>query len=81
MDKKCTKAFFLLFFFLQEDEKLADILEREIFHKCKRLISKSYRKTVRKIIFVLRHEKSENIAFKEGKISPTEFVKKYLRMA
>lgn len=77
MDKKFTKSYFSL----QEDEKLADILEREIFHKCKRLISKSYRRTVRKIIFVLRHEKNENIAFKEGKISPTEFVKKYLRMA
>lgn len=65
----------------EEDEKLADIVEKEIFHKCKRLISKSYRKTVRKIIFVLRHESSENSALKQGKISPTEFVRKYLRTA
>lgn len=73
-------------FFLKElggaevDEKLADVVEREIFHKCKRLISKSYRRTVRKVVFILRHHKDQNEALKEGQISPTEFVKKYLRL-
>ncbi|XP_054724232.1 transcription elongation factor A N-terminal and central domain-containing protein 2-like [Uloborus diversus] len=63
----------------EEDEKTADALEKEIFHKCNRFISKSYRKTVRKITFVLRHDGAEKEAFKNGKISPSQFVLKYIR--
>jgi len=63
----------------EEDEKLADILEKEIFHQNKRLISKSYRKTVRKIVFTLRHKENEKIALKSGKVTQVEFVKKYIR--
>ncbi|XP_035207545.1 transcription elongation factor A N-terminal and central domain-containing protein 2-like isoform X1 [Stegodyphus dumicola] len=72
-------------FFLKElgenekNEKIADILEREIFNQSNRLISKSYKKTVRKIIFVLRHDAAENAALKNGKVTPVSFAIKYRR--
>lgn len=56
------------------DEKCADILEKEIFYKCRRLISKSYKRTVRKIVFVLRHQEKRREAFKKGYITHLQLV-------
>lgn len=64
----------------EADDKLADILEKEIFHKCKRLTTKSYRRTVRKVIFVLRHNSEEKNALKKGEVSPVHLVKKYQKL-
>lgn len=62
----------------EEDEKIADVLEREIFHQNKRLLSKSYKKMVRKIVFALRHRESEKTSLKNGTITQVELVKKYV---
>ncbi|GFS56263.1 transcription elongation factor A N-terminal and central domain-containing protein 2 [Trichonephila clavipes] len=62
----------------EADEKSADILEKEIFYKCKRLISKSYKRTVRKIVFVLRHQEKRRKALKKGQITHSQLVSECL---
>ncbi|XP_015930511.1 transcription elongation factor A N-terminal and central domain-containing protein 2 [Parasteatoda tepidariorum] len=63
----------------EDDEKIADKLEKEIFHITKRLISKNYRKTVRKVVFKLRHNENEKIALKTNKMTQVEFVKRIVQ--
>ncbi|KAG8176207.1 hypothetical protein JTE90_001727 [Oedothorax gibbosus] len=58
----------------EEDDKLADSVEREIFHKCERLISKTYRKNVRKIVFILRHQETKKNELKQGDVTFVQFV-------
>ncbi|GFT27457.1 transcription elongation factor A N-terminal and central domain-containing protein 2 [Nephila pilipes] len=58
----------------ETDEKFADTLEKEIFYKCNRLTSKSYKRTVRKIVFVLRHQEKRREALKKGQTTHVQFV-------
>ncbi|CAL1293076.1 unnamed protein product [Larinioides sclopetarius] len=58
----------------ENDEQCADILEKEIFHKCNKLITKSYKRTVRKIVFTLRHQEKKRKALKKSETTHLQFV-------
>ncbi|GIX87822.1 transcription elongation factor A N-terminal and central domain-containing protein 2 [Caerostris darwini] len=54
---------------LESDEICADTIEKEIFHHYKRLISKPYKKTVRKVVFMFKHQKKEREALRKHQMS------------
>ncbi|XP_055934093.1 transcription elongation factor A N-terminal and central domain-containing protein 2-like [Argiope bruennichi] len=58
----------------ETDEQCADILEREIFHKCNKFITKSYKRTVRKIVFTLRHQEKKRKALRKSEFTHLQFV-------
>ncbi|CAH1796628.1 unnamed protein product [Owenia fusiformis] len=39
-----------------EKKQLCESIEREVFHQCKRLVNNAYRRTMRKVIFTLKHK-------------------------
>ncbi|GIZ01833.1 transcription elongation factor A N-terminal and central domain-containing protein 2 [Caerostris extrusa] len=54
---------------LESDEICADTIEKEIFHHYKRLISKPYKKTVRKVVFMIKHREKEREALRKHQMS------------
>ncbi|XP_041359912.1 transcription elongation factor A N-terminal and central domain-containing protein 2-like [Gigantopelta aegis] len=62
---------------LELTHPLPDAIERETFYSCKRLINSTYRKTMRTLVFTLRHTADVKKSVLNSELSVEDFVKKY----
>ncbi|XP_023220438.1 transcription elongation factor A N-terminal and central domain-containing protein 2-like [Centruroides sculpturatus] len=63
----------------KESSKLVNLLEKQIFHLCKRLINKNYRRTVRKVVFTIKNSPTVSEKLKLGKLSVEELLRECKR--
>lgn len=60
-------------------EVLAEYLERDVYQTTRRLVNNAYRRTIRKLVFTLRHQHDIRQAVRSSKVSVEEFVKQHLQ--
>ncbi|XP_043941419.1 transcription elongation factor A N-terminal and central domain-containing protein 2 [Protopterus annectens] len=59
---------------LEDDHPLTENIEREAFHQCSRLIRVPYRKTIRALVFALRHKPEIQTQVKSGKLPVNQLI-------
>ncbi|KAK3094986.1 hypothetical protein FSP39_008772 [Pinctada imbricata] len=64
---------------LEASSALPEVIEREVFYVHKRLINHAYRRTMRAVVFALRHNEDVKNQVLDSSFTVSDFVKSYVK--